>query len=164
MAAFYDNPEAVKMFLVRDDFKFNNNVNWHALVLAAQEGHANVAHLLIAMGGKKPGFDINAQDAWGHSALHRAADGGFESILEDVLSFVGVECNMVVSGRGREAAGKTALIFATENMHTGCTRILLAHPKVNPNFPENVEFPLCFFFSIFVFAIGFCFCAESSRF
>ncbi len=164
MAAFYNNPEAVKMFLVRDDFKFNNDVHWHPLTLAAQEGHTNVAHLLITMGGKKPGFDINAQDAWGHSGLHRAAGGGFESILEDVLSFPGVECNMAVSYAGGKAAAHTALMLATKNMHTGCARILLAHPKVDPNVPENVQFPRVSFFFIFVFSIGFCFFAEPTSF
>ncbi len=129
---------AVKLFLTHKQFSFNPRTQWPAICVSSMEGHASVVHLLVTLGPRKSNFNINARDRFGYAAVHGASEGGFAGVLEDVLSVDEIEPNIEVGGRG-EAAGKTALLFAVENSHTDCTRLLLSHPKVDPNHPENVE-------------------------
>ena len=54
---------------------------------AAEEGHKEIAELLIAKGA-----DVNAKEGGDHTPLHRAAVGGHEDVAE-LLIDKGVEVN-----------------------------------------------------------------------
>ncbi len=130
------------MFLTHERFAFNPNPTWFAISNAAWEGHATCTHLLVTLGSKKENFNINAIAGFGYSALLRAADSGFEHILDDLLSHPDIDVNITVPNWARNFCGNTPLLFSVDNSHTECTRLLLGHPKINPNFPENVSLHL----------------------
>ena len=63
--------------------------NWIALHYAAQDGHVDVAKVLI-----RNGADVNAKDSDGETALHMAAEDGHVDVVK-VLIQNGADVNAV---------------------------------------------------------------------
>ena len=72
-----------------------------ALILACQEGHYDVATLLI-----KEGVEVNAKDKYMYSALHRASQYGHTKCCQLLLE----------SGAGIEDAINEGLVYLIVNM------------------------------------------------
>lgn len=86
---------------------------WTPLMVAAFNGHEDVARMLITHGA-----NVHARDVGGYTPLHWAALNGFESVIRLLIS-KGVERN------SRSNFGWTALMQAATKGHIAVVRALL---------------------------------------
>ena len=89
------------------------NAGMTALMYASENGHTEIAILLVERGA-----DVNAQDWYDTTALMTASRRGYTEIVRMLLD-TGVHLEI------KDESGDTALTYATSNNHTETARILL---------------------------------------
>jgi hypothetical protein len=98
-------------------------------MMAVQNGHASIAHLLVQHGAK-----ATSTDSEGHTALHWAAYAGRERLVSYLLT-------MGLSPLLKDNMGRTP-------MHWAAMKVIR---KENINHEEYSMFFFCFFFFFFFF-------------
>ena len=89
------------------------------LMIAAYEGKANLAKLLVEYGA-----DVNAKDHLGDTALMWAANSGHLNVVEFLVEH---GANVNAAAIGPIYAGSTALIYASERGHVKVVKFLIKH-------------------------------------
>ncbi|KAK3393378.1 ankyrin repeat-containing domain protein [Podospora didyma] len=79
------------------------------------------------------GVDANQQTPEGRSALHPAAAGGHEAVVQLLLTCQGVEVNP------RDQHGRTPLSWAAGGGFIAVVELLLAHPGVEADAEDEVR-------------------------
>ena len=95
-----------------------------ALMVAAQQGHAEIVRALLAVHGVDTNY---ARSDDGATALLVAAQHGRAEIVRALLAVHGIDANQTTTN------GFTALITASENDHAEVVRVLLALNGINAN-------------------------------
>lgn len=113
---------------------------WTALMLSAQENHADTARTLLAKGA-----NVNCTNRNGYTALMIAAQEGFLPIVQILLS-KSAQPN-VLSGNGA-----TALMSAAQNNHVDIVQALIAQ-GADPNV-KNTEGSTSLILAVFMGHIG----------
>ncbi|XP_019770232.1 ankyrin repeat domain-containing protein 27 [Dendroctonus ponderosae] len=94
-------------------YKMFNKSNQNFLIVACRENNPEFLEYILSLG-----FDINFQDDCGRSALHYAAEKGFQEVL---LLLISAEINVNLLDNDRN----TALHLACDRGHDSCVKALL---------------------------------------
>jgi len=100
----------------------NADINWadHNGRTALYWAGVAIAHCLV-----KAGAEVNTQDSCDVTPLHRAAEQGFDQLLQTLL-------HLRASLESKNKSGKTPLFVAVVNKHLTCAKVLL-DAKAIPN-------------------------------
>jgi len=98
-----------------------DNYDTTPLHWAAQQGHKDVAELLLASGAQ-----VNARNKYGDTPLHFAATAGSKEVVELLLAH-GADVNVVDRPIGAGASGKTPLQCAASGNHQDVVELLRQH-------------------------------------
>lgn len=124
VAALLGRTECLRLLLATDGILLTTDNN-HATPLhaAARKGHSDCLRLLLT----HPQADINAQDAFGNTALSLACFRGNSACVRLLLEQKGLNINL------QDQFGNTPLIWAAADGYTEIVRMLLQHPNTHVN-------------------------------
>lgn len=126
LAAQSGNEDVLKNVLQSSGLLLSN-INL-ALMIAARYAHENIIKILLEV----PGININAQDAYGRTALMEAArHNDHENIVKLLLTVPGINLNLV------DRRGNTALMWAVIDGTEDMLQLLLQDSTLNINMQDH---------------------------
>ena len=126
LAAIRANDEAAALLLLAHDGVDVNQALENGvtpLVLASENGHADVVKMLLA----QDGVDVNHTNQHGDTPLFCASKKGYADVVEMLLAHDGVNVNQAIQHHG------TPLSVASAQGHAGVVEMLLAQDGVDVN-------------------------------
>lgn len=93
------------------------------LHISAKDGNVAVLRSMAS----QPGFQVNAQDVYGSTALHLASFMGHADYVRELLGFRDVDPNL------RDVFHRSALEHACRQGHSAVVSLLAKHPRINVN-------------------------------
>ncbi len=120
--------ETVEELLRHEKIKVNtkNSEGSTALMIASQNGHADIIRLLL-----KKDADVNMQDNDGFTALIYAVQNRHAEVVKELLNHEKIDVNI------RKIDGGTALVLAALDGYGDIVELLLKHRKIDVNLQDN---------------------------
>jgi ankyrin repeat protein len=131
LAIYRHNLAITKILLQHPQIKDNAALSALALNWAIERGYPFIIKLLL----QQPQIDVNARDAFGRIALHKAITRPLDSYWADIVKVM--LKNPRIDVNARDALGHSALTLAVCKGDLVRVHVLLQHPQIDVNVKDN---------------------------